>query len=90
MTHTARLTIVSPLKDVPEELKPFVSFKAGIDGRNLAEDTNVAVLQVDELDSFYPVFLDGKTSLAEIERELGRMETSLDEATRKELEKLLK
>lgn len=90
MSFTARIVKIVSYDEVPLDLMPFVLFKARLEERTPAGTDTVVILQIENIESYYPVFIDGKTILADIENGLARLETKLDEKTKIELNALIK
>jgi hypothetical protein len=90
MPHNAVLKIITEINKLEKNLLPFVNFKAGIEGRIIKDNDIVAILQIENIESYYPIFLDGKTTVRYIIDELAKMDTKMDDQTKKELAKHLK
>ena len=90
MAHIARLIMIEDIKNIPDNLIPFVIFKAGMDGYTIVGNEKVAILQVDNIKSYYPIFLNGINTLEKVENELKNMDTEIDSEARNELKRLMK
>jgi hypothetical protein len=73
--YTAKLVAVTKVADVPEEIMPFVRFRAELDGRELSGSEYVVILQIAGTNSYHPIFLPLK--LEEIEKQLDEVDASL-------------
>lgn len=89
MQHKAHIVMIGEMKSIPPELVPFVEFKGGLERRALLASDRVAILQIDDIESYYPVFLDGNTKISDVEDELGRIASVLDDKSKAELIKAI-
>ncbi len=81
--HIARLVVITELKNVPPDMRPFVEFKAAVEERQLEDDEMVAVLVIDTTTSYIPVFLKPPLmTLAEVERQLAAQDAQLSADTK--------
>jgi len=87
--HVARLVVVTEMKNVPPEMRPFVEFKAAVQERTVAEDEIVAVLVVDTTTCYIPVFLKEPGKLADLEKELEAQDARLATDSREVLAKYM-
>lgn len=85
----ASIADIKYLKDMPEEFMPYVSFKAGQEGRNLQGNERVAILNVPTTTSYIAVFLDKGKTIKDIEREVEAASVVLNTDTRQVLKALL-
>ncbi|HDP96437.1 MAG TPA: DUF749 domain-containing protein [Euryarchaeota archaeon] len=75
--HTADLIALNRVSAMPEEIQPFVQFKAELKKRELRKDLIVALLLVQSTSCYIPVFLDDYDDIGEIKRELGEQDAEL-------------
>jgi hypothetical protein len=89
--HTAELISINHVSAMPEEIWPFVQFKAKLKKRELRKDQIVAMLLVQSTSCYIPIFLDDHSDIEEIKRELGEQDAELspsaERAIREYLEK---
>lgn len=89
--HTAELLSINRVSAMPEEIQPFVQFKAELKKRELRKDLMVAVLLVQTTSCYIPIFLDDYGDVEEIRRELAEQDAELspsaDRAIREYLDK---
>ena len=90
MSYIARLVAITKVSAVTREIMPFIHFQAQQKGVEVADDTKVAILQVENIPSYHIVFLDTEISIANLESELGKNDTTLARETRALLEKQMK
>ena len=87
--HVARLVVVTELKNVPPEMRPFVEFKAAVQERTVGDEELVALLVVDTTTCYIPVFLKGSGTLSELEKELEAQDAQLAADSREVLAKYM-
>ena len=75
--HVARLLVITEVRSVPPEIRPFIEFRAAVEERELDEDEKVAVLVVETTTSYIPVFLKEPVSLEELEKRLAEQDAKL-------------
>lgn len=75
--HRANLVAIAKVRDVPPDIRPFVSFRAEVEGRTVADDDMVAVLVIDTTTSYIPVFLKDPPTMADLEEMLRRQDATL-------------
>ena len=75
--HVARLVVITEVRSVPPEIRPFIEFRAAVEERELDEDEKVAVLVVETTASYIPVFLKEPVSLEELEKRLAEQDAKL-------------
>ena len=90
MTRTATLAYTGKASGAPAELQGFINFRAGLGQRELKGGEPVAVLRIGATECYHVLLLDERPSLADIDRELAKIEAGLGATTRNELEKLLR
>ncbi|MBQ6813359.1 MAG: DUF749 domain-containing protein [Methanobrevibacter sp.] len=74
-------------KDLPEEMGPYVQFKAAIEGRETIDDNDeIAILDITGTGSHHVLFLDRYNNLNEIKKELREADTKVNVTTLKILE----
>jgi hypothetical protein len=82
MTYIARLVSITKVASVTQNLLPFVHFQAEQKKVEVTDDTNVAILQIENIPSYHIVFLDTDITLEEVEAELEKNDTKLARETR--------
>ncbi len=87
MTYIARLVSITKVSAVTEEIISFVNFQAHQKDIEISDDTQVAILQIENIPSYHIVFLDSDMTMEELEEELKRSETQLSHDTKSALMK---
>lgn len=87
--HVASLVAITELRNVPPDIRPFVDFRAAVEGRKLDEDERVAILNIDTTTCYVPVFLKDPMTMARLEQELERQDAKLTSDSREVLAKHL-
>jgi len=85
----AQLVGVYQVREIPEELRPFLNLQAKGENRQLKMSDKVVMLQVVGTASFIAVFLDTTGSVAELEDRLQKQDTEMTEITKMTIERLL-
>lgn len=75
--HKANLVAITEVKNVPPDIRPFVSFRADVEEREQSEDELVAILVIDTTTSYIPVFLKDPPTMASLEEMLARQDATL-------------
>ena len=75
--HVARLLVVTEVRNVPPEIRPFVEFRASVEERELDENEMVAILVIETTSSYVPVFIKDPISLQELEKRLADQDAKL-------------
>lgn len=88
--HVAKLVVITELRNVPPEIRPFVEFKAAVEDRKLDEDELVGVLVIDTTTSYIPVFLKDAAPMHELEKMLAAQEAQLSGEAKTALARHLK
>lgn len=89
MAYMARLITITQYGNVTDEFKPFIEFQAAQKKLELSPDTRMAILQVEDIPSYYTVFLDIGLSIEDIEKELEAQELILNQEIKDKLAKIL-
>ena len=66
----ARLIDIKKVHEVPEELKPYIDFKAGLENREIGGNERVAIFNVVTTLCYIPVFLDPGKTISDVEEEI--------------------
>ncbi|MDI6841506.1 DUF749 domain-containing protein [Methanothermobacter wolfeii] len=82
----ATLKGIFTLKDLPEEFRPFVDYKAGLEKKKLSDDDEIAIISIKGTQSNHVLFLDSYSSVDEIRRELEEAGAKINHTTLKILE----
>ena len=88
--HKANLVAITEVRNVPPDIRPFVSFRADVEERELSQDELVAVLVFDTTTSYIPVFLKDPPTMAALEETLARQDAMLTSEARAALARHLK
>ena len=88
--HRANLIAVTPAGAVPDDLRPFVEFKAAVEKRDLTKDQNVAIFLIDTTACYIPVFIDKGTTVQKIKDELTAQDAEMPVNQEKVIEERLK
>jgi len=68
--HRANLIAVTPVGSVPDDLRPFLDFKAALLKIELKKDQQVAIFLIDTTACYIPIFLDEETTIDKVKEEL--------------------
>jgi hypothetical protein len=88
--HVARLVAITEMKNVPSDIRPFVDFKAAVEGRQLDDMDRVAILNIDTTTCYVPVFLKDPPTMETLEKELEKQDARLAANTKDALARHLK
>jgi hypothetical protein len=88
--YKAHLVGVYTVREVPEELLPFMNIQARREKKELKLSEKVAVFQIENTASFVVAFLSTLTSAEEMEKRLEEQDAGLDNVSKKSLERVLK
>ncbi len=83
--HKANLVVITEVKNVPPDIKPFVFFRADVEERKLTDEELVAVLVIDTTTSYIPVFLKDPPSMQELDGMLAKQDAQLTAEARNAL-----
>ncbi len=75
--HKANLVAITEVRNLPPDIRPFVSFRADVEERTLSEDELVAILVIDTTTSYIPVFLKDPPSMAALVEMLAKQDAEL-------------
>jgi hypothetical protein len=87
--YKAQLVGVYEVREMPEELRPFLNLQARRENRQLKMSDKAVMLQVVGTSSFVAVFLDTIGSVSELEERLRQQDTEMTEVTKMTIERLL-
>jgi len=82
----ATLVGIFKFKDLPEKYGPFTQHKATIEKRTIADNDNIAILNIAGTESNHVLFLDSYKNVKEIEEELKIVDAELNYNSKKILE----
>ncbi|UCF08636.1 MAG: DUF749 family protein [Thermoplasmata archaeon] len=82
MTYLARLVSITRVSAIPPNIMPFVTFQAQQRNVELADATEVIVLQVENIPSYHIFFPKTGITIEELEKELAKSDTRLTPETR--------
>ena len=82
MTYVARLVSITKVAAVTENLMPFINFQAHQKGVKVKDETEVVILQVENIPSYHIFFPETGITIEELEEELAKSETVLTPDTR--------
>ena len=74
---------MAKFENITDKLKPFVHFHSGLDDIEVGEADQIAMLQIDGTESYFPIFLKTKPTIEEIEEKLAKQDTKLNAEARK-------
>jgi hypothetical protein len=89
MPFVAKLVTVAKFKNLTDNLKPFVHFQGSLEDVEVQEDDEIAMLQIDTTDSYFPIFLKLKPTIEEIEEKLSKQEAILNSDAKNMLKQYL-
>jgi len=87
--YKAQLVGVYSVREMPEELRPFLNLQAAREKRQLKMSDKVAMLQIVGTSSYITVFLDTLRSISELEDRLRKQDAEMTEVSRVSLERLI-
>lgn len=87
--YKAQLVGVYSVREMPEELRPFLNLQAAREKRQLKMSDKVAMLQIVGTSSYVVAFLDTLSSISELEDRMRRQDAELTEVSRVSLERLI-
>ncbi len=82
----ATLAGIFKFGELPREYEPFVRYKASFENKNINENEEIAVLNIQGTESNHILFLDSYKNIADIEAELKEAEAKLNYNSKKILE----
>ncbi|MDP3035396.1 MAG: DUF749 domain-containing protein [Methanobacteriaceae archaeon] len=82
----ATLTGIFEFKDLPEEYGSFAHYKAGLEKREIKDNDEIAVLNIQGTESYHILFLDSYKNIKEIQEELTAADAKVNHTTLKILE----
>ncbi|NLU04061.1 MAG: DUF749 domain-containing protein [Methanothermobacter sp.] len=82
----ATLKGIFTLNELPEEFRPFVDYKAGLDKKKLSDDDEIAIISIKGTQSNHVLFLSSYNSVDEIRKELEEAGAKINHTTLKILE----
>jgi hypothetical protein len=82
----ATLKGIFTLKDLPEEFRPFVDYKAGLEKKELTDDDEIAIISIKGTQSNHVLFLSSYKNVDEIRKELEEAGAKINHTTLKILE----
>ena len=90
MVYMTRLVTITHYESITDELRPFVEFQAAQKKIEVKQDTRIALLQVENIPSYFVVFLDSGITLDEVIVELANQDLRLPEDLKNILSQALK
>lgn len=87
--YEAQLIGLYTVREMPDELRPFLNLQAAREKRELRMGDKIVMLQVVGTSSYIASFLDTIGSVPELEERLRKQDTQMNEVTRVSLERLL-
>jgi len=76
--YKANLIAVTPVGSVPDDLRPFIEFKATLKKIALKREQMVAIFLIETTECYIPVFLSAGLSIRSIKDELAEQEAEMD------------
>ncbi len=89
MTYIARFVTVAEYKNLTDRFKPFVNYHSSLENFEVSEHEKIAILQIEGTESYFPIFINKKPTIEQIEEKLAKQETRLNTETKKLLLKYL-
>lgn len=87
----AKLVDIKDMKSMPAEFLPIVDLKAELEKREIVGNERIAILNIENTSSYFPVFLDSWKGIKDVEREVDiQAYAVLNSGTRIALEKALR
>ena len=90
MVYMTRLVTITHYESITDELRPFVEFQAARKKIEVKPDTRIALLQVENIPSYFVVFLDSGITLDEVIQELANQDLRPPEDLKNTLSQALK
>ncbi len=75
--YRADLIAVTPAGSVPDDLRPFVEFKASLTKHELRRDQQVALFLIATTSCYIPVFLDKGKTVEDVKKELADQQAEM-------------
>lgn len=88
--YRADLIAVTPAGSVPDDLRPFIEFKASLAKRELGRDQIVALFLIATTSCYIPVFLDKGMTIDDVKKELADQQAEMPLHSQKVVEDALK
>jgi len=88
--HRANLIAVTPAGSVPDDLRPFIDFKAAILKKELTKDQQVAIFLIESTSCYIPIFLEKQTTVQDIKDELAAQDAEMPLNQEKVIEESLR
>ena len=83
MVYIAKLITVAKFKNITDKLKPFVYFHSELMNVEITDDDKIIMLQIEGTESYFPIFLNKRPTIQQIESKLAEQDTRLNSETRK-------
>ena len=87
--YKAHLVGVYTVRELPEELQPFMNIQARREKKELKLSEKVAVFQIESTASFVVAFLSTLKSVEEMDARLKDQDAALDQVSRSSLERVI-
>lgn len=87
--YKAQLVGVYQVREMPEELRPFLNLQAAREKRQLKMSDKAVMLQIMGTSSYVVAFLDTLNSITDLEDRLRQQDAQMTEVSRVSLERLL-
>ena len=87
--HKARMVGVFTVREMPEELLPFLNIQAKRENKELKLSEKVAVFQIENTSSFVVAFLSTLKSADEMEKRLNDQDATLEPVSKRSLTSVL-
>jgi len=87
--HKARMVGVFTVREMPEELLPFLNIQAKREKKELKLSEKVAVFQIENTSSFVVAFLSTLKSADEMEKRLNDQDATLEPVSKRSLASVL-
>jgi hypothetical protein len=87
--YKAQLVGVYQVREMPEELRPFLNLQAAREKRQLKMSDKAVMLQIVGTSSYVVAFLDTLNSITELEDRLRQQDAQMTEVTKISMQRLL-
>jgi hypothetical protein len=88
--YKAQLVGVYQVREIPDDLRPFLNLEAAREERELKPSDKAVMLQIVGTSAYIALFLDTIGSVSELEERLRQQSAEMTEVTKVSMERLLK
>ena len=83
MTYIAKFITIAKIKNITDKFKPFIAFHSALEKIETTDEDRVIILQIEGTESYFPIFLTKQPTIEQIESKLEKLETRLNNETKK-------